>query len=1073
MPAATDIKRKIIELSPAHFQEFCDMFLHRKIKGKIVGLGMKAGTGKTTIGNPDTYFRKENGKYIFVAYTTQPDGIYAKLKEDIEKCCDPVKTGVDFDDIDEIICCHTSSNLSAGDDQKLHELCESKGIPLTIYGVDELADQICNFYPALVRDYLGLSLDTNQILDVQDFVEQNDANGMSAPLRTIFQFREKEKSTLIEALENASVVIVTGKAGVGKTRLVLETASIFSNSEEYRLLCIKNNNLELYEDLIIATAEHGRYLFFVDDANELAGLDHILDYTTKGKLGYSIKIIVTVRDYAKEEVIQKVKRYTEPKIIQLSSFDDDEIKDFLDKNLVIRNHDYVQQIVRIAEGNPRIAYMAGRLAKEKQNLYAIQDVSQLYDAYYAKYVNAAFEDDTDLCFTAGILSIVKAVRLNDMSVFKEILNKQGMPEDLFKKKINQLAKLEVVEIELNQVAVLADQSFANYMLYYVFFQRKLMPFSVMLTIGFKHFRNGVIRSLNTIFNVFNSEQTRAYCRQEILKTWDDFQKNHEACYEDFVKVFHVFRPEEGFLCAQKKIEAIPNEAIDRMAVDFKKNVYCKESGCLDYLSNYTDCEYLPYIMELLLEYCGKNAKTLVNGTQWLINQYGIDENSYKIGYAVQKEISTYLHKKVLEGNEIAEIVGFRWAQYALAFTFDCTSMGRANTFNICYLEIREDEGLRKVRQSCWIILNRLASKSQWYNKIILFLEEYAQHIKNVSDPTVAREDKTDVENLLATLDCKKISFLKVVRDLIFIAKNKKIQYKSQWLNKLDGEKWRIHQLLENEFMFSAVEDYDVYLKNREANIIKYGNKLQKEEIEKFVQNVNDILSDEIIKKNNYWINEGIELILQQFDHERLCVFFDAFIHFGDNFSIRPKTVLEPLNQSADSLSLLSSLKETSLPQENAWLFAFFETLPDQKVNRQMLDEFIKFLRSHSDRLIKESSCRNLKVLDKFIKIEPNIYPMACTIIYDKRHYSTFMVKIYFTMLFHEQIYSPQELLSRFENNIGLLQDIYFYLLKNEDLTDNRRAPANPNPLRALNRKANRSARANPNLNLRLNLKVNP
>jgi len=71
-------------MAPAPFQEFCDTLLHKKGYGIVHGYGMMAGSGKTTIGNPDTYFRKENGKYVFVAYTTQVESIYSKLKDDID-----------------------------------------------------------------------------------------------------------------------------------------------------------------------------------------------------------------------------------------------------------------------------------------------------------------------------------------------------------------------------------------------------------------------------------------------------------------------------------------------------------------------------------------------------------------------------------------------------------------------------------------------------------------------------------------------------------------------------------------------------------------------------------------------------------------------------------------------------------------------------------------------------------------------------------------------------------------------------------------------------------------------------
>lgn len=88
MSNITDIKRRILELAPAPFQEFCDTLISKQGYGIVHGLGMKSGTGNTTRGNPDTYFRKENGKYVFVVYTIQQTSIFSKIKEDIDKCLD-------------------------------------------------------------------------------------------------------------------------------------------------------------------------------------------------------------------------------------------------------------------------------------------------------------------------------------------------------------------------------------------------------------------------------------------------------------------------------------------------------------------------------------------------------------------------------------------------------------------------------------------------------------------------------------------------------------------------------------------------------------------------------------------------------------------------------------------------------------------------------------------------------------------------------------------------------------------------------------------------------------------------
>ena len=156
MAIITDIKKRIQELSPAQFQEFCDVLIHKKGYGIVHGLGMQAGTGNTTKGNPDTYFRKDNGKYVFVAYTIEQGNIYNKLKKDINKCLDVTKTGLNPQNIDEIIICHTSSNLKAGDENQLYDFCKSKGISLQIWGIDEIANLVHNKYRSLANDYLYL-----------------------------------------------------------------------------------------------------------------------------------------------------------------------------------------------------------------------------------------------------------------------------------------------------------------------------------------------------------------------------------------------------------------------------------------------------------------------------------------------------------------------------------------------------------------------------------------------------------------------------------------------------------------------------------------------------------------------------------------------------------------------------------------------------------------------------------------------------------------------------------------------------------------------------------------------------
>lgn len=1030
----TDIKVKILELAPAPFQEFCDTLLSKMGYGAIHGLGMKAGTGNTTIGNPDTYFRKENGRYVFVAYTIQQTCIFSKLKEDIEKCLDTSKTGLDVSQIEEIVCCHTSSNLSAGDDNKLHEFCNSKGIKLSILGIDELAEQVHNHYRNLAKDYLGLNIDTNQIMDIDDFVFKYDSNQMAAPLNTIFLYRENEIKEIEQALKDNPVVVITGKAGVGKTRLALEILKQTDWSDEYKILCVKNNNLGIYDDLCSATEDQRKYIFFVDDANELAQLNLILERVNKAGLENELKIIVTVRNYAKSKLIMDINEVAEPKIMEIEPFSDDEIKGFIDKNLEIRNEDYVEQIIRISEGNPRIAYMAGKLAIEKQNLIAIKDVSQLYETYYSKYIDSTLGTDRDLCFTAGVLSVINAVVLSKISVLQEVLNNYGISNEDFQKKIYELAQMEVVEVQLNQVATLSDQCLANYMLYYVFFEKKLVSLSGIINIGYKNFRSGLIKSINTILKIFENENTKQYCKQEILAVWNTYKNTKDRCYTDFAKDFHIFNPEEAFLQANETIEQIKEEKFLPESTDIERNTYCVDADVLSYLTGYQYSEYMSYVMELLIIYCSKNKKTFAFGQKWLENYYGVDIDSNKFGYYTQIEVSKSLLDMISRGSDIAEAIGLYWVKYALAFSFQPTEIGRGNKMMCYHLELTYSNGLKEFRSICWKILISLSTNKKWLPKIFAIMEEYSRNIQGDPDCDVVKGEVEYVEKVLETLNSDRISFLKVLRRLLKNADAMNIKYDRAWGTKFSGNQWMMYRLLENDFVASELE-YEDYEKQREEKLAEYGKQLKKEDIKNWVKSVNDLLSDKLLDRDTFTINQGIQQIVNQMDVDELQEFLKAYIEHGTNMNVRPWSILEKLNKLADSRALLLYIKESTFPQKDEWMFSFFETLPKEKVNAEYIEELLGYLRGDLDKSITSPSFRDLRMLDKFMVIDSNIYPVVCGIIYEKRHYNSFIAETYLESLFNDKIYSPNELLLLFNDNINLLQEIYFYMFERGQFTD--------------------------------------
>lgn len=456
MPKIIDIERKIDELNGGQFQALCDNLLSKQGYKNLVKIGTKEGSSKTTKGTPDSYFKTENGKYIFVEYTTKKDNLFKKIKDDIEKCLDVEKTEIRDSDIEEIIYCYTSSNLLPKEDKELMNICEKRGILLKLYGINEIANDIYNKYKIIAKEHLNLSLDTGQIFEVEDFIRKYDSYDMVPPLSTKFQFREKEIEEIISNFEKNKIILLHGAAGVGKTRLALEVAQRISNEKDYKLLCIKSNKQAIFEDLKSYINTENKYLIFVDDINELINPKILLDYLTNDS---KIKLIFTIRNYAKEAILNNINEITSSVFaIEIKKISDEEIKEFLIQNMEIRNEHYISKIQEIAQGNTRIAYMAGKLAIKAQNLSSVSNATELYSIYYDKYLQETdIVKNRNLCKTLSIVSIIRKLDLENSNLITFFLNFFEISNKEFENSIYELEKLEILEIYRKRIVLMNEQ----------------------------------------------------------------------------------------------------------------------------------------------------------------------------------------------------------------------------------------------------------------------------------------------------------------------------------------------------------------------------------------------------------------------------------------------------------------------------------------------------------------------------------------------------------------------------------------------------------------------------------------
>lgn len=300
MARLQSIENALFSINETVFQELCDSFLSIRNENYLAfsRTGSQRGKQKTIKGTPDTFLLLPNGKYIFVEYSTNVTEGVSKLRKDLEKCIDSSKTGISTNQIAEVIFC-INFNLKASEVQTLRDIVANTRIRLTIYTLDSLSLELNLHHRDLTHEYLGLSLDTGQIVSIDTFIEEYDraSKGIATPLNNTFLHRETELQELKDSIHFHDFIILTGAAGVGKTKLSIEVIREFLKENlSYNAYCISYKNHTLLNDLFQYFDTDKDYLLFVDDANRIDAFNQITGFfkaTRRGKL----KIIITVRDY--------------------------------------------------------------------------------------------------------------------------------------------------------------------------------------------------------------------------------------------------------------------------------------------------------------------------------------------------------------------------------------------------------------------------------------------------------------------------------------------------------------------------------------------------------------------------------------------------------------------------------------------------------------------------------------------------------------------------------------------------------------------------------------------------------
>lgn len=965
MSKINTIQNKILELSGGQFQKLADLYLKAKGFHHINSIGSVYGKDKTRSGTPDSLISLPNGKYIFAEHTTNESNLFNKLKDDINKCLDVEKHGIPIEKIKKILLCYTE-RLDPNEEIELRELGHSDGVPVELFNLEDISHDLYLRFPKIAKDELGVSIDTGQIVRPEDFIKIHEDSKYSTSLSLALQFREDEKENALQKLADQDLLILSGSAGVGKTRLALEVAKEFkSANSDFNIWCIFKRTADLWDDIHHYFSAPGKYLIIVDDANRINSFSYVVDFLKHASQNHDIKIIATVRDYALPKVKNDAYQEVGFDELNIKPLTDDQIKEIVKEQFKISDHLFLDRIVQIANGNPRLAVMAANVAKEEDTILAISDVSELYDQYFKSvhddiFNDAELKDKTDLSSqillkTVSIISFFKAVdRENEemMSLIEQVLD---ISKNEFWEAALFLHEIEFVDMYENVVRM-SDQVLGTYFFYLCFFNKNLIAFGILLNHTFPQFKHRIVDSLNPVLSAFDHRSIFESLKPVIGRRIKYYRKEGDiGGIHDLLETFWFVNETDTLVFAKTLIEDTPSEKISIDQVQFTiDNNSPPDRSVLSLLKPFSNTtqENVGIAIDLILDYAEKCPSDMPKILGVLARDFGFKLYSYRRRFEVQELVIDKLISRITKGNELYIYIFLAVAGQFLKTQFESSGMKDNRTVQFTRFSLPLSSDTKQLRNKTWQHIFELGENEKYKDEVLKLIQSYSHPYLEFDEEKKLLEWESDLllSYLTNAVDMSEYKDVCVFQSYLDLLDRSDVAYDESLREQFTNDIYNISEIFLSDWVDRdpekhTWEEYHEYKKAQLKDLIESYT------IEDFIKLIDAcivIKDNPAINRAEYLIRQRLELVFTIFVETNTDLFLNAikyYLSIGDPFHVWGKKIIGSWISYEKPKVVLESIKGFDLPNKYRWIFWFFEALPVNEITKAYMRYLYKLYSS--------------------------------------------------------------------------------------------------------------------------------